>query len=212
MTSLTILLEAIKGFDTAGATHWATQAMQEQVSPVEALDAVSGLMKEIGDRFASGDVWLPELIGTAVAAQAGLAIVEQEITRSRAQVERLGTVVIGTVFGDIHSIGKTMVTAMLSANGFKVIDLGMNVPSAAFIKAVTEHQPDILAMSALLTTTAPEQRKVIEALREAGIRDQVKVMVGGGAITAQFAKQIGADGYGATAVDAVCLATQLMGK
>ncbi len=119
--------------------------------------------------------------------------------------------ILGTVFGDIHNIGKTMVGALLTAHGFKVIDVGTNVTSAQFVEAVKENQPDILAMSALLTTTAVEQAKVIETLKEEGLRDQVKVIVGGGAITPEFAAQIGADGYRATAPEAVDLAVELVG-
>ncbi len=119
--------------------------------------------------------------------------------------------ILGTVFGDIHNIGKTMVGALLTAHGFKVIDVGTNVTSAQFLEAVKENQPDILAMSALLTTTAVEQAKVIETLKEEGLRDKVKVIVGGGAITPEFAAQIGADGYRATAPEAVDLAVELVG-
>jgi methanogenic corrinoid protein MtbC1 len=112
----------------------------------------------------------------------------------------------------VHSVGKTMVSSLMSAHGFKIIDLGENVPTEQFLGAVKEHQPDILGLSALLTTTAPEQRKVIQALNETGLRSQVKVMVGGGSITPDFAQDIGADGYAATAPEAATLAAELIGR
>ena len=118
---------------------------------------------------------------------------------------------IGTVYGDIHTIGKSMVSTLLTAEGFDVIDVGVNVTAEQFIDAIQKDQPDILAMSALMTMTAPEQGKVIQALQERGLRAKIKVMVGGGAITQEFADGIGADAYGATAPDAVRLAKRLVG-
>ena len=211
MEALENLVEAIRSYDAAGAATWAEKAMDEGVDPIASLDAVSGVMKDIGDRYGSGELWLPDLIGAASAAQAGLAVIEKKITESGAEPERLGTVVLGTVFGDIHSIGKTMVGALLTAHGFKVVDVGTNVTSGQFIEAVKANDADILAMSALLTTTAVEQAKVVNALKQEGLRDKVKVMVGGGAITPEFAEQIGADGYRATAPEAVGLAVELAG-
>ena len=120
--------------------------------------------------------------------------------------------VIGTVYGDIHSIGKTMVATLLQAEGFTVHDVGINVTAEQFVEAVRAHKPDVLAMSALMTMTSPEQRKVIENLKEQGLRDSVKIMVGGGAITQEFADTIGADGYDPTAPGAAKLARTLVGK
>jgi len=120
-------------------------------------------------------------------------------------------VAIGTVYGDIHDIGKALVAALLTAGGFHVIDLGINVGAEQFLQAVRESEPQILAMSALMTTTAPEQEKVLRVLESEGLRNQVKVMVGGGGITREFAEQIGADGYGSTAPEAVRLANELLG-
>ena len=125
--------------------------------------------------------------------------------------ESLGTIVIGTVYGDIHTIGKTMVATMLTAEGFTVHDAGINVTAEQFIEGIKKHGADILAMSALLTTTAQEQRKVIEVLKKEGLREKVKIMVGGGAITQEFASGIGADGYDPTAPGAAKLARELIG-
>ena len=144
--------------------------------------------------------------------QAALVILEGELKRIGAKRENLGIVVVGTVLGDIHDIGKSMVSTLLTAGGFEVHDLGVNRKADEFIKAIEHYKADILAMSALLTTTAPEQRKVIENLKKMGIRDKVKVMVGGGAITNEFAKSIGADGYDPSAPGAVGLARRLIGK
>jgi corrinoid protein of di/trimethylamine methyltransferase len=212
MEHLENLVEAIRSYDGEAAGSWARQAMDAGVDPIAGLNAVSGVMKNIGDLFGQGELWLPDLIGSADAAQAAMAVIEKKITESGKEPERLGTVVLGTVFGDIHNIGKAMVGALLSAHGFKVIDLGTNVTSAQFIEAVKENKADILGMSALLTTTAVEQAKVIDTLKEEGLKDKVKVMVGGGAITEEFAEEIGADGYRATAPEAVDLAAELVGQ
>lgn len=211
MEHLENLVEAIRNYDGEAAASWAQQAMDAGVDPVAALNTVSGVLKNIGDLFGQGELWLPDLIGSADAAQAALAVIEKKITESGKEPERLGTVVLGTVFGDIHTIGKTMVGALLTAHGFKVLDLGTNVTSAQFVEAVKKNNADILAMSALLTTTAVEQAKVIDTLEEEGLKDKVKVMVGGGAITEEFAEEIGADGYRGTAPEAVDLAAELMG-
>ncbi len=167
-------------------------------------------MSVVGDGFSTGELWLPDLVGAADASQAAMPILEEEIKRRGQQAKSLGTVVLGTVSGDIHTIGKSMVGVLLVAQGFRVVDIGADVPTAKFVKAVKENKADILALSALLTTTAPQQGKVISALKEAGLRDQVKIMVGGGAITQEFADSIGADGYGATAPGAVELAKSLL--
>jgi methanogenic corrinoid protein MtbC1 len=137
-------------------------------------------------------------------------ILEEEIVRRGATRESSGVVVIGTVYGDIHTIGKEMVATLLRANGFIVHDIGVNVTAEEFVGAIKRHQPDILAMSALMTTTAAEQRKTIETLKNEGLRNKVKIMVGGGAITQEFANGIGADGYDATAPGAAKLAMELL--
>lgn len=206
MAAMEKLIQAIRDYDVDGSKDWAVKALAEGTDPVKALEGVSGVMKEVGDLFGSGELWLPDLIGAADAAMAGLAVIEEAVLKSGKQAKRLGTVVIGTVFGDIHSIGKTMVAALLTANGFKVVDVGTNVSHDQFVQAIKDNNANILAMSAILTTTAPEQLKVIEALKKAGLRDKVKIMVGGAAITTEFAKSIGADGYRATAPEAVELA------
>lgn len=209
---LETLKKAIIEYDTQGAAHAARKAVQERIDPIEAFDAMTVALRQVGEGFGRGELWLPDLVGAAAAMEAAAPIIEQEIKRIDARRDSLGTVVIGTVYGDIHTIGKTMVATLLTANGFAVNDLGINATAESFVQGVNEHKADILAMSALMTTTAPEQRKVIEALKKEGIRDTVKIMVGGGAITQEFADSIGADGYDPTAPGAVELARELVGK
>jgi corrinoid protein of di/trimethylamine methyltransferase len=189
----------------------AKKAMDEKIDPIEALNALTETIRQVGDRFARGELWLPELVGSADAMQTAIPIIEEELKRSKAKREALGTVVIGAVFGDVHSIGKNIVSTLLAVNGFRVIDLGINISGEQFVEAVKEHKSDLLAMSALLTITAIEQKKVIDLLEEEGLRGKVKIMVGGGAVTEKFARDIGADGYDATAIGAVGLARRLLG-
>ncbi len=206
------LKRVVTEYDVEGAVTWATNAVKEKVDPIKALDAMTEAISRVGDGFENGKLWLPDLVGAAAVMQGATPILEEEIKRIGARRESLGTVVIGTVYGDIHTIGKTMVATLLRADGFVVNDQGTNVTAEEFVEAIKKYKPDILAMSALLTMTAPEQRKVIDTLKKEGIRDTVKIMVGGGAVTEEFAKNIGADGYGSTAPSAVKLARSLIEK
>ncbi len=212
LETLENLKRAVVEYDTEAAASWARKIVEEKVDPIKALDALTETIKQVGDRFGRGELWLPDLVGAADAMQAAMPIIEEELKRTGAKRETMGTVVAGTVFGDIHSIGKSMVCTLLVAGGFEVHDLGVNIKAEEFLEAMEKYQADILAMSALLTTTAAEQKKVIDTLKEKGIREKVKVMVGGGAITAEFAESIGADGYDPTAPGAVELARRLVGR
>jgi methanogenic corrinoid protein MtbC1 len=204
------LRQSVIEYDANKAASYAQTVVAEGLDPVAAMDAMSEAMQMVGEGYACEELWLPDLVGAADASQAALPILEEEIRRRGQKTKSLGTVVIGTVSGDIHTIGKSMVGVLLVAAGFRVVDVGADVTTEQFVTAVKENQADILALSALLTTTAPEQGKVIEALKEAGLRDKIKIMVGGGAITQGFADSIGADGYGATAPKAVDLARSLL--
>ena len=206
------LKKAILEYDGEAAANCATQVVQQKVDPNEALNAMTEAIREIGDGFGAGDLFLPDLVGAADAMSAATPIIDEEIARVGAKKESLGSAVIGTVYGDIHTIGKTMVATLLTAEGFTVEDLGINVTAEQFVEGVRKYQPDILAMSALMTMTAPEQKKVIETLKNQGLRDRVKIMVGGGAITQEFADSIGADGYEPTAPGAAKLARKLLKK
>lgn len=169
-------------------------------------------MDVVGEKFSSGEYFLPDLIIAADAMQQAMELLEPELRMRQQTLESAGTVVIGTVKGDIHEIGKSLVATMLSANGFKVIDLGVDVPTQKFVDKVKETGADMVGLSALLTTTMTVQREVIQALTLAGIREKVKVIVGGAPVTRGWAKEIGADGFAEDAMGAVAVAKQLMGK
>lgn len=204
------LAKAVQEFDQEGAANWAQQAMDAGVDPLVALETLTVTIREIGDAFGRGECFLPELVGSADAMQSAMPIIEAVIEEQGKERESAGKVVVGTVAGDIHNIGKTILCTLLTADGFEVIDLGIDVPLEKFLAVVKEEKPDLLAMSALLTITAQEQKNVIEALMREEIRDEVKIMVGGGAISEQFAEKIGADGYDPTAPGGVALARRLM--
>jgi corrinoid protein of di/trimethylamine methyltransferase len=206
------LAEAIRTYDVNGAADLAAKAMADGIDPLKAMAALTEAIREVGDDFGVGDVFLPELVSAADAMQAALPVIEARLAETGGKRSSVGKVVAGTVAGDIHNIGKAMLCTLLTADGFEVIDLGIDVPTTRFVQAVQEHQPDVVALSALLTITAMEQRNVIEALREAGIRDTVKVIVGGGAISDDFADSIGADGYDPTAPGGVSLCRKLLGE
>jgi len=210
--AITKLVDSIMNYDPNGATTWAQNAIDEGVDPIGTLDLLIETIRKVGDSFGRGEIFLPELMGAAQAMQSALPILEGEIMKRGKQRETVGTLVLGTVKGDIHDIGKTLVGIFFMTAGFKVIDLGIDVPADRFVEAVREYNPDILGMSALLTTTALGQAKVIEALRESGLRDKVKVIVGGAAVTPELAKSVGADGYGATAAEGLEVAERLLGK
>ena len=211
-TILERLRQAVIDYDTQGAAAYAQQAVDEQVDPVEALSALTEAIRYVGDLFGRGELWLPDLIAASDTMSAATEILEEEIRRTGAKQESLGVVVIGTVAGDIHDIGKNMVGTLLKAGGFEVHDLGIDIQADRFVEAVVEYDAQILAMSALLTTTAPQQKKVIELLKEQGLRGKVKVMVGGGGISEDFSESIGADGYDPTAPGAVNLARRFVGQ
>lgn len=161
-------------------------------------------MNEVGRRFECGDFYIPEMLIAARTMQAALAILKPSLTLSGTHAK--GKVVIGTVMGDLHEIGKNLVATMLEGAGFEIVDLGTDVPPEKFVTAVRDQQADIVGISALLTTTMNAMRRTIEALEKAGLRQQVKIMIGGAPVTEAFAKEIGADGYSPDASRAVALA------
>jgi corrinoid protein of di/trimethylamine methyltransferase len=206
------LRKAVFDYNNDLAFQSAKKAVEKGIDPIEAMNVMTGAIREIGDAFGKGELWLPDLVGASDAMQSATPVLEEEMKRKGTHRESLGTVVAGTVFGDIHSIGKTMVATLLTAAGFHVEDIGVNVKSEEFLKAIKKHDADLLAMSALMTTTMTEQEKVIESLKKEGIREKVKVMVGGAAVNDEFAESIGADGYDPTAPGAVEMAKKLLGK
>lgn len=184
------------------------QALDANIPPDEILNTgLIAAMKEVGARFEAGDFYVPEMLIAARAMQAGLAILKPHLVQSG--VEAVGKVVIGTVKGDLHDIGKNLVAMMLEGAGFEIIDLGTDAAPDKFVSAVKESNARVIGMSALLTTTMSNMKLVIARLKEAGLRDSIKVMVGGAPVTEAFAKEIGADGYAPDASRAVALAQRL---
>ena len=206
------LREAMFNYDDKKVKKLTEESIKEGVNPIETVNILIEAINKIGNRFERGELFLPDLMLGAKTMQEAMDLLKEEIKEKGLKLKTIGKVVIGTVFGDLHDIGKSMVATMLNANGFEVIDLGVNIDSKTFIKAIKKNNPDILAMSALLTTTAPEQERVIKVLVEEGIRNKIKVMIGGGPITQEFADKIGADGYEPTAQLAVKLAKKLVNK
>lgn len=206
------LKKAITEYDAPKAESLAREVIRKNQDLIKALDALTDAVRQVGEGFGKGELFLPDIVGAAEAMTAATPILEEEIKKRGVERESLGSVVIGTVYGDIHTIGKTMVATMLTVEGFTVHDAGINVSAEQFLERLKQHKADILAMSAILTTTAQEQRKVIETLKKEGLRDKVKIMVGGGAITQEFSDSIGADGYDPTAPGAAKLARRLIGK
>lgn len=206
------LKDAVLKFDKNQAAAVARNALEQQIDPVQCAEAIADALRVIGEKYSKREAFIPELFLASKAANAALGLIIGEIKKQGKNMRSLGKVIIGTVFGDIHSIGKDIVATLLFAAGFEVIDLGVNVTSEQFLKAVRDHNPDILALSALLTTTAMQQRNVIEGLKSANIREKVKVLVGGSPINQEFADRIGADGYAATGPEGVEVARRLISK
>jgi len=167
-------------------------------------------MERIGVKFKSGDIYIPEVLIAARAMHAGMDILKPIL--SKAMISLAGKVVIGTVKGDLHDIGKNIVIMMLEGGGFEVIDLGVNVPVENFLEAIRKHQPEVVGISALLTTTVNEMKNTINAIEKAGLKNRVKTIVGGAPVTESFAREIGADGYAPDAASAVDLVKLLIGK
>jgi corrinoid protein of di/trimethylamine methyltransferase len=206
------MAQAIIDGDDEAAASLARQALQQGVDPLAAINKGFTVgMDMVGELYSTGEYFLPDLILGGEAMKAALAVLEPALEASGQARQILGTVVLGTVKGDIHEIGKALVGSMLSANGFQVYDLGIDIDAAEFVTKTREYTADIVALSALLTTTMLHQRDVIEHLAEAGLRDKVKVMVGGSPVTQEWAEKIGADGFAEDAAGAVVVAKKLMG-
>lgn len=195
------------------AGELAHKAVEGGLNPLEAIETgyVPGI-DEVGALFEEGQIFLPELIAAAEAMKGALNVLEPALQQRDMARAILGKVVIGTMHNDIHDIGKDMVASMLMAAGFEVTNLGVNVPCDTFIGKVRELDADILALSALLTTTMPEQKIVIDTLEQEGLRSGVKVLVGGAPVNRQWADEIKADGYAENAIEAVKVARELVGK
>jgi corrinoid protein of di/trimethylamine methyltransferase len=204
--------QAVVDGDADAAEAAARAAIAAGIPPLSAIDEgfMPG-MKEVGAGFAAGDLYLPDMMLAARAMQRALGVLEPELKKAAVERTVAGRVVIGTVTGDIHEIGKNLVGMLLSTSGFEVHDLGVNVTPERFVEAAREHNADIVGLSALLTTTMTGQRTIIAALTEAGLRPPLKVRVGGAPVTGAWASEIGADGYSEDAMGAVELAKRLVG-
>jgi corrinoid protein of di/trimethylamine methyltransferase len=206
------MAQAVIDGDDEAAVALAQQALDRGADPLAAINqGLTAGMDEVGELYSTGEYFLPDLILGGEAMKAALAVLEPALHAAGQERQVLGRVVLGTVKGDIHEIGKSLVGSMLSANGFEVFDLGIDIEADEFVAKTREYKGDIVALSALLTTTMLHQRDVIEHLAEAGLREQVKVMVGGSPVTQAWADEIGADGFAEDAANAVVVAKRLMG-
>jgi 5-methyltetrahydrofolate--homocysteine methyltransferase len=206
------LKEAVVNGDPEEVSKIAKKVVEVGIDPLEAVEKalVAGVL-ELGDKWVKGEVFIADVVAAADAMKVGLSILKNEIVKRGRSVKYLGRIVIGTVEGDIHDIGKSIVATLWEASGFEVIDLGVDVPPKRFVEAVKQYKPDVVGMSALLTTSMLKQRETIEAIKQAGLRDKVKIVIGGAPTTEEWAKEIGADGWAPDAFSAVQLIKRLFG-
>lgn len=203
--------ESLLTFDREKLIEATKKGLDEGHDPHDLLDVVTSSLREIGDKFENGEFFLAELINAGEIAKTIISeYLEPSLKKSGSERKVIGHIVIGTVAGDIHDIGKSIVASMLSMAGFEVIDLGVDVSPDKFVEAVKEHSPEVIGLSALLTTTLPIQRETIKALEENKLRGQVKVIVGGSPVTEDWVKEIGADGYGEDAIEAVKVVKRIL--
>ena len=189
-----------------------TEETLERGEPVENIlkEGLIQAMARVGGKFKNGEIYIPEVLIAARAMHAGLAVLKPILSKSSGSMT--GKVIVGTVKGDLHDIGKNLVIMMLEGGGFEVIDLGIDVSADKFIEAIRQHQPQAVGMSALLTTTIKEMKSTIQEIEKAGLRKKVKILVGGAPVTERFAKDIGADGYARDAASAVDMVKSLLTK
>jgi 5-methyltetrahydrofolate--homocysteine methyltransferase len=201
---------AIMEGDAEKTANLVQRALDQDLAPKDILDngMVVG-MSEVGVRFKAGDMFVPEVLMSADSMQAGLEVLRPHLVASG--VKLIGKILMGTVKGDLHDIGKNLVNMMCEGAGFEIVDIGFNADPEKFIEAIKEHKPDVVGMSAMLTTTMRAMAHTIKAIEEAGLRDQVKIMVGGAPVDAAFSERIGADGYGSNAPAGSDLAKKFVG-
>jgi corrinoid protein of di/trimethylamine methyltransferase len=207
------LILTVENGDGEACAGLVRSALDDGKEPLKIIDeGLSAGIRAVGEKFGCGDLFLPDLMLAVEAMNAGLEIVQPVLDKMKIKKKSLGTVVMGTVFGDIHDIGKSIVMTMLEMNGYSVLDLGVNVSAETFIEKIKEAKPDVVGLSALLATTMREQKTIIEEITKEGFRDKVSIIVGGAPVSEQWAEEIGADGYGANAEMAVQLVKKLTGK
>lgn len=211
MVDVNAFHRALRELDTS-TVDGLVQAALQQDTPAETIlnEGLIAAMSIVGRLFKAKEIWVPDVLLAARNMHSGIAILKPVMLEVRSPAK--GTLVIGTVQGDIHDIGKNIVAVLMEGSGFKVIDLGVNVPTGVFLEAVEKQRPDIVGLSALLTTTMQEMKNVISAVRESAGDRAPKLMVGGAAVTREFAAEIGADGYGEDAISGVEAALKLLGK
>jgi 5-methyltetrahydrofolate--homocysteine methyltransferase len=207
------LAELVIEGDPDGVKSTVKKLLKTGTDPLHIVEeALTRGIRIVGEKYGSGEIFLTELLMAAEAMKEGMNLIYPELQKQRRELRNIGSVVIGTVAGDIHDLGKNIVAALFSAHGFEVTDLGVDVPDQLFVEKVRELKPNILGLSALMTSTIPKQRDIINLLKKEGLRESVKVMVGGAAVNEEFAKEIGADGYAENANDAVARAKILIGE
>jgi len=207
------LMNAIIDGDNDKAHDSALQAIKAQIHPLEAVEqGLSRGMYIVGEHFESGESFLPELLMAADTFDAAMEVLQPELESQKTEVAKLGKVILGSVKGDVHSIGLNIVSTVLKINGVEVVNMGVDVPSIKFIQEAETQHADIIGLSAIMTTTMPSQREVIEMLKDMNLRDKYSVIVGGGPVTEEWANEIGSDGYGKSAVASVELVKKLLSK
>ncbi len=205
------IFEAVRKGNAAGLEQLIRAALAQGMGPGAILDGgLIPAMTDVGERWKRDEIFMPEVMIAARAMKAGMNLLDPLL--SQQGVAPKGKIILGTVKGDLHNIGKNLVVMMLEGGGFEVVDLGIDVPVTKFIEAIKQHQPQVVGMSALLTTTMREMKNTIQAIEWAGLKEQVKTIVGGAPVTERFAREIGADGYAADAVSAVDLVKSLLAK
>jgi len=207
------LRDAIVALDGDKAREAAQKGFDDGLDPVDMINqGIRSALDLMGERFASGNLFLPELMLAAKAADAAVGILEPELLRRGGAAEKLGKVLMATVEGDIHDIGKNIVTLLMKSAGFEVVDIGVDKTGEEILGAAKVHEVEVIGLSALLTTTMPRMKEMVEILQESGVRDQYKVIVGGAPVTQEFADLIGADGYGADATRAVNVTKRFLAR
>jgi len=203
------IYDSVLNGENAAMAGKVQSALDAGIPPAKVLnEGMVSAMAKVGELFEQGEYYVPEMLIAARAMQTGLAVLKPKLVQSN--FKSTGKVIIGTVKGDLHDIGKNLVSMMLEGAAFEIVDLGTDVSPDKFVEAVNKHNPDLIAMSALLTTTMPNMKTTIEALKQSGLRDKVKVMIGGAPVTTKYAQDIGADGYAPDASKAVSLAKSLV--
>lgn len=203
--------EALLSMDIEKTLLLTRRALEQGLNPIKIIeDGLSNGIRKLGNMYENGEAFLPELVMGAEIMKRAVEIVKPELEKRKEERKKLGKVMLATVEGDIHDIGKNLVALMLWINGFEIIDLGVDVPVREIVEKIKELKPDVLGLSALLTTTLLEQKRVIEELERTGLRKNVKIIVGGAPVTEEWAKKIGADGYAPDAVKAVGKVRELL--